>query len=327
MLDIIDCIIKGENVEDKIEQLLNHKDYEFEFKRYEGRITKAEYKNYLLHCQKLEEKDIKNQDLKQHHKYYLDLFSNLDYYYKKLEVFKKLLTLELIQDSLSLAKKGLPDDIDVSQIDFVFTIGIGMSFGYVLGDVTHYDFLRLSKETSLEDFFSTLAHEMHHVCMNHIFPEELTPLELFIIFFSGEGLAVKYCNNAEGVISKKIYDKQPNIGLDDFSWKYLNQKFESAFKYYKQFIYDINSGKIDTNEKVREIIIKYFMNPYTDEQSHDAKPKLQQYLLYSLGNDLFGVIHDVFGKEKVFEVVKKPSEFIKTFNKAVSMIGRDDLII
>jgi hypothetical protein len=45
------------------------------------------------------------------------------------------------------------------------------------------------------------------------------------LYFSGEGLAVKYCNNAERVLSKSIYSGCKNIGLYSFSWKYLNDDF------------------------------------------------------------------------------------------------------
>jgi len=327
MLDIIQRIKNKENVCDDLDIVLEHEDYDFEFKRYSKSIEKEEFKHYLLNFLTLEEKDIKNQNFRIHHQYYKDVFNNLDYYYNKLNEFNQMFNIEVLKKSLQITKNGLPDDFIVPQIDFVFTLGIGMSFGYVFGNASHYDFLKLSKEVSFNEFLSTLSHEVHHVCMNHIFPDNLTPLELFIIFFSGEGLAVKYCNNAEGVISKKIYDKEPNIGLDQFSWDYLNNRFETAFTYFKNTIAEIQSGSIDSSDKVKEVVSKYFMNPYTEDQNKDESPKLHQLLLYSLGNDLFGVIHDVFGKQKVFEVVRNPNMFIQTFNQAVTEIGRKDLLI
>lgn len=327
MLDIIWRIKNKEDVSEDLDVILEHEDYDFEFKRYNNSITKEEFKQYLLECQTLEEKDITNQNFRIRHQYFNDVFNNLDYYYNKLDDFSQMVNVDVVKSSLQITKNGLPDDFIIPQIDFVFTLGIGMSFGYVFGDATHYDFIKLSKEISFEEFLSTLSHEAHHICMNHIFPDNLTPFELFIVFFSGEGLAVKYCNNAEGVISKKIYDKEPNIGLDQFSWNYLNNRFETAFAYFKKTIDEIQSGVIDSNEKVIEVVTKYFMNPYTEDQNKNESPKLHQLLLYSLGNDLYGVIHDVFGKNKVFEVVRNPNMFIQTFNQAVTKIGRKDLLI
>ncbi len=327
MLDIIRDLKANKDVSKRLDRILEHEDYEFEFKRHKDRVTKEEFKNYLLNCRNLKEEDIQNKDLKVHHKYYLDVFENIDFYYQKLDELKTLVTQELLEKSLEVTKKGLPDGFSVNQIGFVFTLGIGMSFGYVFGDATHYDFLKLSKEIKFKDFLSTLSHEAHHVCMNHIYADEYTPQELFIIYFSGEGLAVKYCNNAEGVISKKIYEGEPNVGLDKFTWDYLNKRFYQAFDRFKEVLNDIKSGKIDTVEKVTKVITSDFMNSYIEGQDKSEKPKLMQFLLYSLGNDLYGVIHDVFGKDKVFEVIKNPKMFIQTFNDAVRAIDRADLQI
>jgi hypothetical protein len=63
-----------------VDDILNHEDYKFEFSRYKGRISEEEYKNYLLNLPDLSEKDIKNQDLRIHHKYYRDLLDNLGFF-------------------------------------------------------------------------------------------------------------------------------------------------------------------------------------------------------------------------------------------------------
>jgi len=298
------------------------------FTRYKERVTKEEYKEYLLNCRDLREEDIKNQDLKVHHQFYLDLFSRTEFYYNKYEILKQLVTPSLIEQSLELTKAGLPETISVDEIDFVFTIGIGMSFGYVYGDASHYDFITLSRDISFDVFFRTLSHEMHHICLKYLYPDNLTPLDLFIIYFSGEGLAVKYCNNAEGVLSKKVYDdKEKNIGLDPFTWNYLNNQFDEAFAYFKDILIQIKNQEIKTKKEVSHIIRNYFMNSYTKEQDKTEKPKLNHFLLYSMGNDLFGVIHDVFGKDKVYEVVQNPKIFVETFNKAVISLDKPKYII
>ncbi len=331
MLDLCRKQIMGDIKKEDIDAILRHKDYEFEFKRYKDRVSDSEFIDYFLKIGNLSESEIANIDLKAHHKYYQDLLKNLDFYHEKLNELEKLLTPALFEEQISIALKGLPDDIILPKFNFIFTIGIGRSFGYVYENCTHFDFLQLVNDMSISEFCSTIAHEVHHVGINSIYEtldlNNLSLEELFYINFSGEGLAVKYCNNAQGVISKSIYAGKKNIGLDNFTWDYLNNDFYNTMDKFKDSINKIRDNKIKSPEELTKHMLEYWMNPYTDEQAKTEIPKLKHFRLYSFGNDIWGIIHDCFGKKAVFETLKNPKNFPNMFNKALEKIGRIDLYI
>jgi uncharacterized protein YjaZ len=318
--------LTAEKIEKKdIENILKHEDYKFEFMRYKGRVSEDEYIDYLLELSILNEKDITNMDLKTHHSYYKDLINNLEFYREKLTELEELLTPSLFDEQVSIALKGLPDDIKLPDLNFIFTIGIGQSFGYVYENGMHFDFLQLAKDKSISDFCSTIAHEVHHVGLNTIEKQlDLNTISLeglFYLYFTGEGLAVKYCNNAEGILSKSIYSGVKNKGLDAFTWKYLNEDFYNTMTHFKNDISDIRKNNIKSVDELDKLMKQYWMNPYTEKQNKEEIPKLKHFRLYSFGNDIWGIIHDCFGKSAVFETLKNPEKFPVIFNKALDKIG------
>ncbi|WP_102401409.1 DUF5700 domain-containing putative Zn-dependent protease [Haloimpatiens massiliensis] len=324
--------LKWGNVEKKeIEDLIEHEDYKFEFERYKGKISKEEFTEYFINLPNIKEEEITNKGLKIHHKFYKDLLDNLDFYMEKVSELDKF-TEELFEQQISIALKGLPEDINLSELNFIFTVGIGQSFGYVYKNGMHFDFLQLVKEKSIDDFCATIAHEVHHVALNTIY-EELDlnnmPIEdLFYLSFSGEGLAVKYCNNAEGVLSKSIYDGPKNIGLDKFTWEYLNKDFYNTMKQFKASINYIRAGHINTMEELVKYMEDYWMNPYVEGQDKNKDiPKLKQFRVYSFGNEIWGIIHDCFGKEMVYKTIRNPQSFRETFNKALEKLSHEEFKI
>jgi hypothetical protein len=225
----------------------------------------------------------------------------------------------------------LPDDINLPHLNFVFTIGIGQSFGYAYNNGMHFDFLQLMRERSMDEFCSTISHEVHHVGISLLHDKiDLNSISLealFYLYFSGEGLAVKYCNNAEGVLSKSIYKGPKNIGLDNFTWEYLNNDFDNTMAHFRETIHNIRVKKIKTMEELDKHIAEYWMNVYVEGQDISEIPKLKQFRLYSFGNDIWGIIHDCFGKEAVFDTVKDPGRFPDIFNRALEKLCREDLKI
>jgi hypothetical protein len=331
MLELCKKISAGQVERKDIENILNHEDYKFEFSRYKGRVSEGEYTDYLLQLGNLTEDDITNMDLKAHHIYYKDLLNNLNFYTEKLNELERLLTPGLFEEQVSIALKGLPDDYILPDINFIFTIGIGQSFGYAYQNGTHFDFLQLVKDKSISDFCSTIAHEVHHVGVNEIHEQidiNTISLEaLFYLYFSGEGLAVKYCNNAEGVLSKSIYGGVKNKGLDTFTWEYLNDDFYNTMTHFRKDISDIRNNNIKSVDELDKLMSEYWMNPYTEDQDKNEVPKLKHFRLYSFGNDIWGIIHDCFGKGAVFEILKNPENFPAIFNKSLDKMGYEQFKI
>lgn len=331
MLELCKKLKAGNVTKQDIKTMLEHEDYTFEFERYKGRISEDEFIDYFLKLPELTEDDILNNDLKIHHRYYKELLNNLELYKEKYNELKELLTPELFQKQIPIAMKGLPYDMVLPDLNFIFTIGIGQSFGYPYKNGMHFDFLQLVKDYCINDFCATISHEIHHVGLNIIHEKinfDAISLEaLFYLYFSGEGLAVKYCNNAEGVLSKSIYSGRKNIGLDDFTWKYLNEDFYNTMIHFKNEINDIRNNNIKSVEELNKHILRYWMNPYTDDQNQNEIPKLKHFRLYSFGNDIWGIIHDCFGKEAVFETLRNPESFPEMYNKAMEKIGHEEFKI
>lgn len=324
--------LKNDTVkEGEIRQLLNHEDYKFEFSRYKNRVSEEEFIDYFLNLPNLNQDSITNNDLKIHHKYYMYLLDNLDLFIEKEKELSKWFKKDIFEEQINYALKGLPDDLKLPELKFIFTIGIGQSFGYAYDNGMHFDFLQLIKEKSIKDFCSTIAHEVHHVGLNLLDKSidiSALPVEaLFYLCFSGEGLAVKYCNNAEGVLSRPINDGPKNIGLDSFTWEYLNNDFENTMDQFKETIRRIRNNEIKSTEELVKHIEEYWMNPLTKEQKTGDIPKLKHFRLYTLGNDIWGIIHDCFGKGVVYETLKNPQSFPAIYNKALQKVGRIDLQI
>ena len=248
--------------------------------------------------------------------------------------FHEIFSITTLEEQKRIAQIGLPDDLDLGNITFLFTIGVGMSFGWPycdekLGNFIHFDFIQLFKQFSIEEIHSFIAHEIHHIGVNSLHDNldigTLSLEEIFYLLFSGEGLAVKYCNNAEGTLSKR-YDPNtaPNLGLDPFSWEYLNNDFQNTFETFKKHLERIRAGEISNQEELMGLFQEYWMNEHTDEQDSSDSPKLKQSRFYSFGNELWGTIQDVFGKSKVYWLFNNLSEFVQTFNEALEISGKSE---
>jgi hypothetical protein len=261
------------------------------------------------------------------------LFDNLEFYIHKVKELNKF-SKEVFIECANTALKWLPADVSFDAVDlnFIFTVGVGASFGWPYKNYTHYDVVQLFKDQTLMDtMMDTVAHELHHLGIDQVLsPIEKSDIsleELFYLCFSAEGLAVKYINNAEGILSKRVHQDVGIMGLHEYSWGYLNSKFETIFKKFLEHRDMIRNGEIGTRDELDEIIKGYWISGYTDEQSREELPKLYQPRLYSLGNELWGVIHDVFGMEKVYETIRNPRVFQQTYNDAVKSIGMDQYMI
>lgn len=324
MIDIFESLsaFNDDQISQKIDRLLDHPDYQMEFERYGKMICQSDFKNFLLHLYDYSEDMISKKHLKMRLPYFKRLKSNIQYYRDKLYLLN--IPDHVLLKQAKIASNGLPQDIHIDEVHFVFTIGIGASFGYVHNHQTHFDFLQLVDEKTEDEFYATLAHEVHHVGFNHLIKPDIMnqlPLDqLLFLIFSGEGLAVKYCNNAQGYLSKSIYSGAKNIGLDEKSWNYLNAQFEVNFDYFIETLDKIKNGTY-SYELLQKDLNEFWMNPYSNALNKHDEPDLKQTRLYSFGNDIWGVIHDAFGKDRVYNTLSNLGSFIETFNASVESLG------
>ena len=324
--------LKDNNLDIKrLEKLLDHPDYQLEFKRYREWLSKEEFIDFFINFNTSQKEYFTNKFIRSHYSNYKYLLDNLAEYknkVKQIEAFEP----EDFKREVDIALQGLPEDLEFGDdLEFVFTISIGSSFGWPYKNCSHYDVIQLFKDHTIDGFRSALAHELHHIgflkWVNMNLVDEPTLEEQFFLNFAGEGLAVKYCNNAVGKLTTPLDKSNKNLGMDPFTWDYLLNDFESTFQHFKTHLQAIRDGKISTLEELNKIFKEYWRNPYTDKQDKWEVPKLLQTRRYSFGNDIWGVIHDVFGKEKVYHVIKNLDQFPDVYNAAVRKIGKEKYTI
>lgn len=328
---LIECLKQKDTLtRETIQNILHQEDYQFEFDRYQNRVTLDEFTEYLLTFENLKEEDIENEDLRIHHSLWLHFYQNLNLYEKEIQTFFNQFNPNVINQAALIAAAGFPEGYALEEVHMIFTCGIGQSFGYPYDNGMHFDLLRLVSDSSMRNnFINVIAHEIHHLIFNHTIKEEINDVEgYFVQCFAGEGLAIKFTNNAEGVLSK-CFDtsRNKNCGLDADSIAYLNNDFEDTWHHFKHTLNEIRSGKIKSIDEVNTILFSYWLNTYKKEQSHDENPALQQSRLYTFGNDLWGTIYDVFGMDVLYETLQHPSQCISCFNQALLHLNQTKYII
>ena len=322
MLDFLRDLKAGQATRSQLTKIFNHPDYDYEFRRYEV-AAKDSIIDYFLSINTKKESEIpilrssRITELKDKHPLWLSAYEQPDHYEIRHNKIKLFITDKILLEVATLVCQGLPDGFEVGTVDVVCTLGLGGSYGYVFDGAFHFDLLQLTDD-NLKGLPLLFAHEIHHVAMMKYgsdFDSTLTLEEWYIYSFSGEGLALKFCNNAKGAISKPIYEDRPaNEGLDKFSMDYLNGKFYEALDVFKRTLGDIRAGTMSRDE-VYQQIREYWLNFHIEDQQPDEKPKLLQPLLYSFGNDLFGSIYDTYGKEILFDCVRHPLKAIECFER------------
>jgi hypothetical protein len=325
---------EGKLKRNELETILDHKDYQIEFERYntqtgpKGKFSKEEYADFFMNFFDLEESTIKQGMLRYRYIQLKPFFDNIDVYEKKVDNIKSI-TEDDIRAALEHTHIGLPDDIRFDELNLIFSIGLGASGGWFYKNYAHFDLVKFLEE--VDSIPIVIAHECHHIGFNKIFENlditQISPEEFLYLFIAGEGLAIKYCNNGEGILTKRIYDDTANIGLDKFTWDYLTKDFNNIYINFKSQIGKIRSGEIKDMNDLNKYIDDYWMNPYTEEQDRNELPRLKHSRNYSFGNEVWGLIHDVYGREKVFDTLKNLKQFPEVFNGALKEIGRTDLLI
>ncbi len=334
MINLCENHKKGVLNKHELEELLDHEDYKVELDRYNnaggprGGFTKEEYVDFFINFFKLNVNDIKNERLRMRYNDLKFFFDNLDFYKEQI---KKLNSLNdsVIEECLKYTLYGLPDDIKLDKLHLIFSLGLGNSGGWFYKHYSHYDIVQFLKDFDLKIVKSTIAHESHHIgfslYLSNLDLSKLTVEEHLYLFLAGEGLAVKYCNNGQGVLTKKIYDSEPNIGIDKATWEYLNDNFEETYKHFKEQVYKVRNGEINDMDKLDKYISEYWFSLHIDSQDKFEIPKLKHSRNYSFGNDLWGLIHDIYGKDMVFKILTDLKQFPEVLNNAFEKINRGDL--
>jgi len=312
----------------QIAEILDHPDYDYEFRRYGS--AKQPMIDYFINLNTITDAEIpalresRPTEVLDKHPLWIAAFNDPNVYKELANKLHFIISGEMLDRVSNMVLAGIPDDADIDTIDVVCTMSIGGSFGYVYDGAFHIDILRIPEMGEKPEMYLPLllAHETHHVVMmayESEYVDNFTLEQWFIHFFSGEGLAIKFCNNAQGTISKPIYNHLPvNAGLDAFTMEYLNGKFNEAWVVFQKTLSSIRAGKMNKND-VWAHLMNYWYSFHTDYQQPNEAPLLQQSLAYSFGNDLYGTIYDAFGKNVLFDCVRHPEKVLDTFDKALKI--------
>jgi len=93
---------------------------------------------------------------------------------------------------LKILEKSLPVGFEIEDIDIVFTISIGNSFGWAYKNGIHFDVLGFFEHYDIDDdhiFECFLGHELHHRAYDKLFYNDAKSAEeKFYAYLAYEGL-------------------------------------------------------------------------------------------------------------------------------------------
>lgn len=305
-----------------LRKIFNHEDYQFEVRRY-GLSSVEPLVSYFLHLKSVKSEEIpdlsneRKSALRDKHNLWLDCVDNPQKYYNRYEKVKHILCEETIQNLQHKLSAAFLNDIAINDASVVSTLSFGPSFGYVYENALHLDLFGIEDVCTIEELPYIILHEMHHLQIKkligsyHAFTRDFSLLDDYIFRFTGEGLAIKFCNNAEGVVSKRI-DNHMNANIGIPAMSVLNNHFAEHFNLFNDTIKRIKQNSI-TADEINEQFRSYWWNPYLYKQEIAFLPQTP---IYSFGAEIFGCIFDVFGIEIMFECFYNPAKVIKYFNKA-----------
>lgn len=324
---VLDCLSTwdGEPADlAEVRRLFSHEDYKFEMRRY-GLSSLEPFVSYFSHLKEIRKDEIpdlceeRKDALREKHDLWLDCASNPQKYYERYEKVKHILREDNLQNLQYRLSAAFPGGVAINDAGVISTLSFGPSFGYVYENALHLDLFGIEDICTMEELPYIILHEMHHLQIQKLigsysaFTGKFSMLDDYIFRFTGEGLAVKFCNNAEGVVSRRMDSSlAANIGVPGISL--LNQHFEEHFALFNDTIQKIRRGAI-TESEIDEQFRTYWWNPYLYK---DEIEFLLQTPIYSFGNELYGCIYDAFGIDVMFECFYEPTKAITYFNQADS---------
>lgn len=317
-----------------LDELLLHDDYLVEFERYDcaggprGSFTVEDYKNIFFNYRTLKPEHIENIRMRAKLEGFKDFMNNLDKY---MEDINSLCNMDInkINEAIKWAFYGLPESVKLNDIEIILSISLGPSGGWAYKNYSYYDVVLLCKNYDEEAFLNTVAHELHHIGFSNLITEEelkkMSLEELFFIYFSGEGLATKFCNNYNGILTRNIYQTRINKGVEAYSYKYFTSEFDKVYKTFKSDLNDIRNGMYKDSNELDKMFVEHWMSLKSSWSTNKELDDLALSMNYFIGAEIWGLIHDKLGVEEVFKCLMKPQLFSSCFNRALEMINREDL--
>ena len=330
-------------VDKLLEEALKFEAYRVSHERYtnperskENQVTLAEFRRFMHSFSEDHVDTQNNKRLVITKPYYDDAIKNPEKFQEALEKIRSVASSRF-QDSFKLALSWLPTTphLDI-HVWVLFDIGGSGAWAFRTKDEKQnvgFNILHLlddQGEFDVELFAGTLAHEIHHLgsplgsYFKAIRYESLDPasrLKLYSDYFEAmitEGTAMKFCNNAPGVLSPK-----PNPERD-FVASRLNLEEWAEFQ---EQLADIHRRAIKDLRKIlssSEIDREKLKSDYDNYWTWSAGQKEgKTYTLgreYYYGTELLGVINVAFGREAVLECLLDLRKIPALYNEGVKKI-------
>ena len=300
----------------KAAEILNHQDYLFEIRRY-GLASPETLVSYFSRFKSIAPEDIpdlcpdRRTGLRDKHALWLDCAASPGKYARRYDKLMRMLTPENLLNLQARLDAAFPGNVDIDDTEVISTLSFGPSFGYVYENALHLDLFGIEKYCTMEELPAIILHEMHHLQIQkmigsyHTFTENFSLLERYIFRFTGEGMAIKFCNNAEGILSKRLDpDLDANIGIPAIP--ILNRHFPEHLSLFQNTVEKLEKGLISEPE-IEEQFRTYWWNPRLYPQETEF---LKQTPIYSFGNELFGRVFDAFGLDAMFRCFYHPGKVL-----------------
>jgi hypothetical protein len=350
MLKVIQALhhhAEAKAVEKLLDEALKFEAYNVSHERYtnperpkESQVTLSQFRRFML---SFSEKQVDTQDNKRlmiTKSFYENAIKNPEKFQKAIRKIR-LVPTSRFQDSFELALYWLPKVPELNiHVWILFDIGgsgawafrtedgsdnIGFNILHMLDDKGEFD---------IELFLGILAHEIHHLglplssylkAINYENLGENSRLKLYSDYMETlmtEGMAMKFCNNAPGVLSPLPYPEKAFVATQ------LNLK---DWKHFQDQLVDIHGRAI---KDLRRLLSDTTVDKEKFESDYDnywtwraGEKEGRTFTLgrrYYYGAELLGVIYAALGRDAVFEGLLDLRKILLLYNEGLMKLGLED---
>jgi hypothetical protein len=308
----------------------------------EEQVTLAEFRKFMLSYSGDQVDTQNNRRLILTKPFYDAAIKNPEKFQRALQKIRSVPSSRF-QDSFKLALSWLPTTPDLNiHVWVLFDIGGSGAWAFQTKDGNQnvgFNILHLLDdrgEFDVELFAGTLAHEIHHLglplssyfkTIHYDGLDNTSRLKLYTDYIQTmitEGMAIKFCNNAPGVLSPK-----PNSERD-FAATRLNLKEWAEFQ---EQLADIHRRAVEDLRKILggpEVNGEQMESDYDDYWTWRASQKEGKKFItlgreYYYGAELLGVIYSALGREALFEGLLDLRKIPLLYNKGLKKLHPKDL--
>ena len=301
----------GKGDEKRLREILSLPDYRVEFERYSNPslpVCGISFEEAVDFFMNFDRKNFANQRLQYKKESFLAFYNELEK--RKADIDAIASMTEEDYDTIEfLLKNGLPDELlnELPEFNIILIVSIGNSMGWPYDHYIDFDVANLQEFKSRNDFLHITAHELHHILAGPLLaPEGIRAEDFFLQNFAYEGLAVHYMNNLATRGKKAKYDDAAYV-MNQEDMAFYEAHFDEIFDMIRR---DYRSCIGKSLDEVSRIVSEHY------EQFTFMGKSIRQYPTYYFGCYMWGLVDLRFGKEKLYESIRKPELFATLYNSA-----------